>query len=84
MSQLSPDPETSNVNNLKLNSYSVGNLVLPHQNSYIVSGMGPNIVAHNFSFPQWILTSRVAIESLGYGVPPIRFRARIPEGWLGY
>ena len=55
-----------------LHTYSVGNLVLPHQNSYLVSGMGPNLVAHNFGFPQWILTSRVAIESLGYGVCCIR------------
>ena len=35
--------------------------------------MGPNLIAH-----------RMAIESLGYGVPPIRFRTRIPEGWLEY
>ena len=64
--------------------YSVGNLVLPHQISYLVSGMGPNLVAHNFGFPQWILTSRVAIESLGYGLPPIRFRVRMAQGWLGW
>ena len=51
--------------------YSVGNLVLSHQNSYLASGMGPNLVAaHNFGFPQWILTFKVAIESLGYRVPP--------------
>ena len=50
--------------------YSVGNLVLPQQNLYLVSGMGPNLVAPTSALPQWILTSRVAIESLGYGVPP--------------
>ena len=65
-------------------TYSVGNLVLPQQNFYLVSGMGPNLVAPTSALPQWILTSRVAIESLGYGVPPIRFTARIPQGWLGY
>ena len=56
----------------KYSTYSVGNLVLPHQNSYLASGMWPNLVAHNFGFPQWILTSRVAIESLGYGECCIR------------
>ena len=51
--------------------YSVGNLVLPHQNSYLASGMGPNLVAYNFGYPQWILKSGwLLIESLGYGVPP--------------
>ena len=68
----------------RIHRYSVGNLVMPQQISYLVSGMGPNLVAHNSGFPQWILTSRVAIESLGYGVPPIRFWVRIPQGWLGY
>ena len=61
--------------------YSVGNLVLPQQNFYLVSGVGPNLVAHNSGFPQWILTSRVAIESLGYGVPPISFTIRMAQGW---
>ena len=43
--------------------YSVGNLVLPQQNSYLVSGMGQNIVAPTSALPGWILTSRVANES---------------------
>ena len=64
--------------------YSVGNLVLPQQNSYLVSGMGPNLVAPTSAVPQWILTSRVAIETLGYVVPPIRFAVRMAQGWLGY
>ena len=63
---------------------SVGNLVLPHQNSYLVNGMGPNLVAPTSAVPPWILTSRVAMESLEYGVPPISFRARLAQGWLGY
>ena len=57
--------------------YSVGNLVLPQQNSYLVSGMGSNIVAPTSALPEWIFTSRVAIESLGYGGCCIRV-----WGWL--
>ena len=43
--------------------YSVGNLVLSHQNSYLASGMGPNLVAHISGFPEWIFTSKVPMES---------------------
>ena len=50
-------------NILKFFKYSVGNLVLPQQNSYLVSGMGQNIVAPTSALPGWILTSRVAMES---------------------
>ena len=66
---------------LKKYRYSVGNLVLPHQNSYLASGMWPNLVAHNFGLPQWILTSRVAIESLGYGECCIRVWVYWVQGW---
>ena len=45
--------------------YSVGNLVLPQQNFYLVSGIGPNLGAPTSGVRQWNLTSSVSIDMSG-------------------
>ena len=47
-------------------TYSVSPLEVPIVKSYLLSEIGWNLVALYSAFPQWILNSKVAIESFGY------------------